>query len=349
MEPIKLNCGNLFDFRFLDKVIELNEQHGDRVRVSSLYGSIAELTPTARAYDRLPYRDWTFLDGYIDHARTNGIHIRYTLNMSCIGQMEEFHKSWDSKMRADIQELHDIGVDEWTVCSALLVHELRSMFPDDLIEVSTIAEIKAPNEYQLFNDLGANGLNLSTSINRDFNAIRAIRMVEPNTVILANEACLYNCPYRRDCYNLQSHNSGRRHFNSYPFAWCNNTRINNPIEWVRARMVLPQWMRVYQEWAGVDWFKISFRTHPYEVAIPILEKYMSETHTGNLLELWPTIAHLGKTKEPALETNISCAELDRMDFIGYFLSAGHNCSQKVCGTDCNVCEKYFEAAHESLH
>ena len=344
MEIIKLNTGNLWTEPFLNRVIDLNKKYEGKTQVASLYGSIAQLTPTARAFDRLPFRDWTFLDEYIAIARKNNIHMRYTLNMSCLGSMDEFHRSWETKLKKDIQELHDIGVDEWTVCSPLLVQELTEMFPGDLIEVSTIAEVKTPNEYNLFKEIGAKGLNLATSINRDFNAIRAISAIEPNTVLLANEACIHNCPYRRDCYNLSSHNSGRdeKFFHSYPFAWCNEWRIADPVEWIRARLILPQWMRIYQEHAGINWFKISFRTHPYKTAIPILEKYMSEQHDGNLLELWPTIAHLGHTDEPIKGTNISCKLLDEIGMINYFMTNGHTCANKVCDVDCNTCEHFYE-------
>ena len=346
---ISLNVGNLWSSTYLDKVIELNKQYGDTVRVDSLFGSIAGLTPTARAADRIPYRDWNFLDHYIDKARKNNIKIRYTLNTSCLGSIQTFKHDWDSKLKADIQELHSIGVNEWTVTSALLIQLLREMFPSDFIEVSTIYEMTSPLEADHLMRLGANGVNLSTSINRRPSAIEHIMKTGIRVSVLANEACLFGCPWRRECYNLSSHDSQRSEelFGNYPFAYCNNYRMENPVEWVKSRMVLPSWMSLYQEKFGIKCFKVAYRTHPYDVAIPILEYYMSQHDPTNLLDLWPTIAKLGGTEEPRDSCFISTAVVK--DELSALLSAGEHCGSKTCGVygnGCRVCHKLYDRAYK---
>ena len=340
---IYLNAGNLWTDTYLDKVIELNKKHKD-VKVTSLFGSIAGLTPTARPIDRLPYRDWAFIDMYVAKARKNDIHIRYTLNQSCIGPLQMFNDNWESKLKEDVEELHNIGVDEWTVTSPLLITLLTDMFPDDFIEVSTIAEVSTPEDANRWMLLGADGVNLSTSINRDFSMIEAIAKTGITVCILANEACLFRCPFRRECYNLSSHNSGRSQelFEFYPFAWCNNIRILNPAEWLMSRLVLPQWMDLYKRLTKVNRFKIAYRTHPEEVALPILESYMNKMKTGNLLDLWPTIAHLGDTKEPKDVTYIPCEELGEKDFLYHFFKDGNTCLSRTCGVDCYYCQRTYD-------
>jgi len=269
---ILLNAGNLWTDEYLDKVIELNNQHSD-IKVASLFGSISKLTPTARSADRIPYRDWAFVDRYIDRAQQNDIAIRYTLNQSCIGSIQDFKESWDAKLKDDLTELHNMGVHEWIITSPLLMQLMRNMFPDDFLEVSTIAEVSTAEEAQRWLDLGANGVNISTSINRDFLKMREIADTDIKVSILANEACLFRCPWRRECYNLSSHDSLRSEelFGFYPFRQCNEVRLAHPEEWIKSRMVLPQWMKVYQDKLAVSWFKVAYRTHPYEVAIPMLE------------------------------------------------------------------------------
>lgn len=308
-----------------------------------MFGSIAGLTPTARAFDRLPYRDWNFIDRYIDKARQHGIAIRYTLNQSCVGSLQDFANDWDKKLMADITELHSAGVHEWTVTSPLLVELLSSMFPDDFIEVSTIAEVATAEEAIRWKKLGAKGVNISTSVNREFNVVKQIVGTGMVTAILANEACLYKCPWRRECYNLSSHNSQRSEelFGFYPFRRCNEVRLEHPEEWLMSRLVLPQWMDQYTAWTGVTWFKIAFRTHPKEVALPILRSYMEKMHTGNLLDLWPTISHLGATKEPKDATYIDTAKIPKM-FLKHFLTQGHYCRYHTCGVSCKVCKNAYK-------
>ncbi len=334
---ILLNVGNLWDPDYLEEVIQLNEQHKDKVRVGSLFGSIRDLTPTARSQDRLPYMEWNRLDRYVDRAKEHDIFLRYTLNASCIGSTQDFYDLWNGKLREDIKELHNIGITEWTVTSALLVQMLREMFPDDFIEVSTIVEVATPEDARRWKSLGADGVNISTSINRSFALIRGIVDTGIVTSVLANEACLYRCPWRRDCYNLSSHNSERsdKLFGHYPFRQCNEYRMRHPVEWLKSRMILPQWMSTYQHNLGVNWFKIAYRTHPKEVALPILRAYMSQEHKENMVDLWPTIARLGDTNEPAEGTYVPCARLDA-SHCGNTVPTGHQHAESRVGSRCHT-------------
>lgn len=344
---IYLNAGNLWDKEYLDTVIQWNEEFKDTIRVQSLFGSIAKLTPTARAADRLPYLEWSAIDRFVDTAQQNNINIRYTLNQSCIGSLQDFHHDWTAKLRSDIKELHSVGVREWTVTSPLLVDLLRGMFPTDFIEVSTIAELSTAEDAERWMELGANGVNLATSINRDFRAIEDIIKTGIKVSILANEACLFRCPWRRDCYNLSSHNSIRsdEFFQSYPFQRCNQMRIDEPVEWVKSRLLLPQWMKFYQDHVKVDWFKVAYRTHPKEVALPILRYYMEQDYHGDLLELWPTIAHLGHTDEPKDRSFISVDSLEEQNFLLHFMNYGDRCRSSC--EDCGYCQMVYETTQEA--
>ncbi len=339
---IKLNVGNVWTDEFLDKVIALNKEHeNDCIRISSLYGSIRGLTPTARSNDRLPGIQSP--SQYIQRAQENDINIRYTLNPSCIGSLQDFRTYWDKELREVLYELHDAGIHEWTVASPLLVELIKNMFPDDFVEVSTIAEVSNVSQAMLWKELGADGVNASIMVNRDLQVIHDIVDTRLEVSLLANEACLYNCPWRRECYNLSSHNSHRSGFlfGHYPFDRCQAQRLEYPEKWVSARMILPQWMMYYQKATGVNWFKITGRTHPYEVIVPIIETYMNQYHGGNLLELWPTISALGNSEEPMDRTFISCVKLDSFDFIRKAVQV--NCQETTC-SDCGLCRKAYDFA-----
>ena len=335
---ISLNCGNIWDDAFLDRIIALNNEHVD-VQVTSLYGSLRGVTPTARSYDRLPVISPLHADKYIRKAQDNDIAIRYTINTSCIGALQDFLRDWRTYWKQACMNLHDIGVREWTVTSPCILSLLREMFPSDHIEVSTICEVSTPREALMYARLGASAICVSTSINRDFNRLRNIWDCSDMEIsILANEACLWGCPWRRECYNLSSHNSERA--GGYPFAKCQQVRLCNPVEWLKSRMVLPQWMKNYANLTGISHFKVSCRTHPYHVAVPIIEAYMSQDYKGNLVSLWPTISPLGNVPEP--KVYIDCDKLGKSGFLSHFVTAGHNCGLFICGDECNYCGEILE-------
>lgn len=339
---IYLNTGNLWTKTYLDKVIELNKTNCG-IKVGALFGSIANLTPTARAFDRIPSRTEDFIAEYVAKAQDNNIAIRYTLNQSCLGPLQDFKTSFDDTLKNRLHWFHSIGIHEWTISSPLLIEIIKNMFPNDFVEVSTIVEISTLLDAERWAALGANGANVSTNINRDFNRLRAMSKVFEIS-ILCNEACLYRCPWRRECYNLSSHNSRRSEelFGYYPFRRCNEIRIKHPEEWLRSRMVLPQWLDIYHEQTKVDWYKIAYRTHPEEVAIPMLEAYMNARFDGNLCALWPTIAKLGNTPEPKDITNIPCDRLETADFLGHWFS-GDTCPNLSCDVTCFYCSTIYSA------
>ena len=191
---IYLNVGNIWDNKYLDTVISWNDEFRDTVQVMSLFGSIAGLTPTARSADRLPKRDWQFVADYVDKVLSNNMQIRYTLNQSCIGSIQDFLIEWNKELKSNIRELHNIGVHEWTITSPLLLELMKEMFPYDFYEVSTIVEISTPEDALRWKALGADGANLSTSINRDFITINEMQRSGLVLSILANEDCLFKCP-----------------------------------------------------------------------------------------------------------------------------------------------------------
>jgi hypothetical protein len=95
-------------------------------------------------------------------------------------------------------------------------------------------------------------------------------------------------------------------------------------------------MPKYQSVTGIDWFKVAFRTHPEEVAIPILKAYMDMDYKENLCDLWPTISRLGNTPEPKEVTYISCEKLDKVRFLDKW-TKGDDCSDHLCGDGCSYC------------
>jgi len=345
MQKISLNVGNTWDWKFLNELIRLNKEVSpiSNIYVTSIYGSLSWLTASARSSDRLPlfpFKERTDeengLHAYINKAQSNGIAIRYTLNQSCIGSMSEFSETWKTLKQA-VHHLHDnLCIRQFTVTSPLITELLVQEFADVFIEVSTICEVDDPEKLRRWMKLGALGVCLKLDANRDGIKLeemsKACKKYNMRLELLANEFCIFRCPFRQECYNLSSHNSSRGPFNHYPYGHCQNMRIKSIDEWVRARFILPQWMRQYSERFGITEFKITGRTHPTEAVLPVIQAYVQGDFQGNLLDLWPPVAKLGATLDQRetvyLDTKIIEESLD------HFL---WDCASN-CGT-CNYCER----------
>jgi len=352
---IRLKAGNLWKHEFLNRVIELNRMYEDKdVQITSLYGSLHNFTASARCDSRVPSYDIDYVRDYVRKAKKNNINIRWTLNESCIGSMQDFESCVWPEYYNTIRTLWDIGIHEYTVASPLLATLLNSILPspaDRFIEISTIAEVSSVAELDRWLDLGVNGVNVSIMINRDLTTLYDIFKYSNRhnieVTLLANEACLWKCPYRRECYNLSSHNSDIGPFRNYPFNRCNVERIVNPSEWIKARMILPQWMKRYESDIGIHNFKVTGRTSSMDIIIPILVAYMEGDYKGNLLDLWPTIAPIADTIEPKDSAFISCKALDEMYLYEHFISSGYLCASKDCEV-CGYCEAVYNAASQPV-
>ncbi len=350
---LRLNVGNCWDWSFLERIIVLNKTLGkeNNIKVTSLFGSLPFFTPSARSSDRLLSSSRPIpgpagagdLEGYVHHAKSAGIGIRYTLNQSCIGPMQDFDKALWPQLKLSLDYLYKSGIHEYTITSPLLMELMRENFPDTFLEVSTICEVDTVQKLKRWAELDVDGVCAKLDANRDTFLLKLLSdTCAINGIVmevLANEFCLLGCAWRQECYNLSSHDSQRGPFDHYPFGRCQKVRLSNPSEWIKAGFILPQWMQLYSEQAGVSAFKITGRTHPPRVILPIIEKYMSRKHTGNLLELWPTIAALAASEEPQQGTYIDTEEVEK-----HFkhLTSSH-CSIRSC-EKCGYCETIFKSA-----
>ena len=171
-----LNVGNCWNQYYLERLIQLNDTIGvmNDVKITSIFGSLSFLTPSARSADRLPEFEIADLGSYISMAQTHGIAVRYTLNQSCIGPMQEF-KVWWQELEKSIKVLKKEGVYQYTITSPLLLELVREMYGDSAyLEVSTICEVDSIRKLDYWRKLGANGVCLKLDINRDFQTLQSI-------------------------------------------------------------------------------------------------------------------------------------------------------------------------------
>jgi len=266
------------------------------------------------------------------------------MNQSCLGNLE----SLDIIMyQTIINHMLAYNQHNYIVAVPLMLKIILEHDPEARIEVSTIARVTTLTELESWLIYGAKAICWDVMENRNISllkqAAKLCHSYGATLEVIVNEFCLYGCIHRNTCYNLSSHNSGRKRFDGYPFADCIQERVDDPTEWVKARFILPSWTRQYVNF-GVDKFKITGRTHPTQEVLRVLGYYMDEQDPSDLLNLWHHIETLvdGKEQHPKIYTDI----LNREGMLDHFISKGSACRGTSCKGElgCTYCQSLYELA-----
>jgi hypothetical protein len=165
---------------------------------------------------------------------------------------------------------------------------------------------------------------------------------------MVNEFCMIGNAYcegilRQSCYLVHcTGGNENKYFDNFPMGNCMKTRDRMGSSWLKARFVLPQDMKRYQN-IGINHFKITGRTHPTKYCLFLAEQYMNQRFDGNLLELWIHLQNIGKKEvqySDQMPFDIPCKHLDLfMD--KWFKNPTFKCDEN-CGTTCNYCDQLFD-------
>lgn len=330
MSNLLLKVGCNFDPELLDKLAALNAKYpNNRVRVGELYGSLPSVNPigTARPSFRLQDGDETFLQEYVKKATANNFVINYTLNTSMVDPRELLKH--EQEIAKFLQWLQDIGVRRVTIAHPL-VAQLVSTHCSLPMELSTILQIRHPRQLETFKKRypQIDKLCIDVFANRDKELLESFdaigQKLKIRMEVIANEFCIFECIDRNQCYDFHALNltlDETKLFGRYPMGRCIANRITEPIEWLFARFILPQWMHAYYNKFGIDSFKVTGRTHPTSFILKVCEAYITEQYTGNLLELWADVENIGRMEKEyrSPRVNIDCTKLP--DFTKFYFES----------------------------
>ena len=226
---------------------------------------------------------------YIEQAHGAGLQFDYLLNAPSMGNME-----WDENTHRDLLEhlkwISSLGVDSVTVTIPYLIELIKRQFPDLKVRVSTIAHVDNVARAKSFESLGADSITLDFHVNRDFKVLEAIRKaVDCELSILANNLCLYQCPYEYYHHDSmghasQSYNTLNGCYVDYCVLRCTLDRLCDISQIIKCRWIRPEDTHVYEE-LGIDVIKISGRSMPTERIINAATAYSSRHCEGNLYDI----------------------------------------------------------------
>ncbi len=273
----------------LDELVSLNQSH-KRARFSEIYGAHrTSVTGHGRPPYRLPQVEPDRFERHVSRALQLGLRFNYVMNAPDFGGREN-DPAWWKEVSALLESLARCGVRGVTISHPALLQFVKREFPDFRTNVSVIAGVDTVAGARRFEDLGVDVINLNPfTINRDFDALRAIRRaVRCELELYANIPCLDHCPRRDAHYRYSgraSQAAGGAEVTEDPFLMrCSETFLSDPVEFLRSPFIRPEDVSAYRE-VGIDVIKLSDRTEATEFLLKTARAYAGERYDGNLFDL----------------------------------------------------------------
>jgi collagenase-like PrtC family protease len=314
----------------VDKILKI-----DNGEILSLYGSCPNIIalPSAREASRLQELPVDDFKAFIKQVHDAGWKFSYTINGKCLGALINY-----SSIKTYLQRLIDLQVDSVIISNTFLLEAAKKEFPNLDLKVSTIAEARSSRDLAYFRKFKPSTIILSSMVNRDFAFLESI-MPKADIELMANEVCLFRCPWRADHYNIESHD-GSQCFGSFPFKNCFDAQVTDVSEFLKARFIRPEDVAIYEK-LGFQHYKITGRSCSDERIVEMAKAYLQRRYEGNMLDLFPIVQ--GSLKEEGDKMGIKIPNRKMDMFLPMFptkLNKNHRCDI-ACGTTCHFCEKYL--------
>jgi collagenase-like PrtC family protease len=313
----------------------------DDATVYEVFGALARsASGSGRDAAIVPDVSIELAEQHVALAHTLGLRFNYLMNGSCLGGVE-FSRAGRESLVAQIRWVDRVGADAVTVATPFLVQLARAIAPRLEIVVSTIAHVDSVAAARIYRDLGAHRITVSLMINRDLSLLRTLASeASCELELLANEMCLYRCPFRAYHFDLMAHGSqlaDRGPATEYPHLLCSARRMLHPAELLKARFIRPEDVSAYER-CGIDLIKVAGRGHDAATLLRAAEAYLKRRFDGNLLDL----TDLGLYRAPGVAP--PALYLDNRALDGFLEAvAGIDCA-RACGVSCTHCDALAASA-----
>ena len=278
-----------FQTSTVDRFAELNARHEDAA-VTEIYGSITrgEIFGSGRISAELPDMDFRQLEKYVGYAASRGINFNYTLNPSCVGNIE---LTGGGLRRAErfISRLWGMGIRHLTVSMPTLMTIIKDSGHPFSVKASAICQINSAYKAQHYHNRGLDRMVIDQDITRDFRRIRQVCAAFGDGVeMIINSLCIKDCPNTMFHYNQIAHSSVAQDVRGYyDHYYCLGaySSILNHLDIMRLNWVRPEDLGLYES-AGINRFKLQGRTLAlHGDVVRAVETYMEASYGGNLYDL----------------------------------------------------------------
>ena len=333
-----------WEYEFFNYLAELQK---GKYEICELYGSLkssylgAGHSSAAIRGDCLKRED---VEQYVRKVHENGLEFNYTINSSCLGNME-FDPWYKTKMLDELEWICSFS-DTVTVAVPYLI-ELVKTIGKNKVKVALSTIIGVDSIVKRFEEIGVDRVVFNINLNRKPRLINSIRdHTKLDLEILVNDSCLKDCPYRYYHYNSGSHASVYKKvfYMDYCIYNCLDKRLKNMDEILKSPWLRPEDCSNYE--GIIDYIKIGGREKGLDWIVRAATAYSKGVCQGNVLDLLTIISpdshELGELLfNNRLRIIPNNEKLD--DFFNRFFKKGFECTD--C-SECNYCTKHF---HEIVH
>ena len=330
----------------IDLQVSLNSEN----RITSVYGSpgylnlFGSVRPRRREMD---VKDQSYLDG-IQRLRNRNVSIMWTMN-SLTPLFRTSSVSFDD-VATWLVNAHGTGMFDQLIISHPGLIDSMLNFPHIGIIISTIMNVHNIAQINMIKEKWPTVVGICPALwrNRDLEWLKRANKIIP-LELLANEFCSLGgveCEglYRQTCYLSQSMDMTTWN----PMDICRPSRERSPEAWLKAKFILPDWMKSYETETGVKSFKITGRTHPASFIKYVGEMYVRGEAHGNLLALWGMLEATYADAKPCQDAAQKDAlghvypniPVEKVAKAGYYLNP--ICNSENCSDTCEHCKRLYD-------
>jgi collagenase-like PrtC family protease len=264
--------------------------------VYEIYGKLtADYFGGGRPSFYLPEVNREALAAFVRRTHDHGIAFNYLLNASAMGNLE-YTREGQREIEELLEWVDGIGVDSVTVANIYFLRLVKRRHPRLKVRVSSHRFTDTPRKVRFWVDNGADYIVVSeVNIHREFRVLEAMQRAAGGIELqlIVNNWC------RQDCAIAGNHavtlsnasQSGSRGFPlDYCSVVCNELRLREPVNYLRANWIRPEDLARYER-LGFHNFKIVERNTPTEILLDRVKAYAARRHDGNLLDLVQNYAY----------------------------------------------------------
>jgi collagenase-like PrtC family protease len=243
----------------------------------------------------LPQVDRAGLARFVEKTHAHHISFNYLLNASAMGNTE-YTREGQRQMEEMLEWLDGIGVDSVTVANVYFLRLVKRRHPRLKVRISSHRFTDNARKVRFWVDNGADYIVVSeVNIHREFRVLEAMRQAagEVELQLIVNNWC------RQDCAIAGNHAVGlsaasQKKSRGFPLDYCslvcNDLRLREPVNYLRANWIRPEDLHLYEE-MGYHNFKIVERNTPTQILLERVRAYAGQRYEGNLLDLVQNYAY----------------------------------------------------------
>jgi collagenase-like PrtC family protease len=243
----------------------------------------------------LPQVNRRVLERTVKTAHENGIQFNYLLNASAMGNTE-FTRVGQRKMEAMLDWLDGTGIDSITVANVYFLRLIKRRHPRISVRVSSHRFTDTPRKVRFWVDNGADVIVVSeVGVHREFQTLIAMKEAAQgiDLQLIVNNWCRQDCAIAGNhavALSAASQAKSRGFPLDYCSILCNQIRLREPVNYLRANWIRPEDLHYYEK-LGYETFKIVERNTPTQILLERVKAYSERRYDGNLLDLVQNYAY----------------------------------------------------------